>query len=76
MEALHEKAMEGSLREGELDKLRHHAQSAAAAMKSFLSKLRLLRTRGSALASMPPDVISYLDAAIGILKSHNPNAGA
>jgi hypothetical protein len=38
-------------------------------LKSFLSKLRLLRNRGSARASMPPEVISHLDAAIEILEN-------
>ena len=37
------------------------------ALRAFLSKLRLLRTRGVALASMPPEVIADLDAAIAVL---------
>ena len=77
LEALQKKGVEGGLGHGELDRFRHHAQSGAAAMKSFFSKLRLLRTRGSALASMPADVIACLDAAIAILQknTHTPQVG-
>ena len=38
-------------------------------MKSFLSKVRLLRKRGSALKDMPAEAITHLDAAIEII--HN-----
>ena len=69
LEALQKKAMEGKLRQRDLSKFRRHPGGIASGLKSFLSKLRFLRMRGDALASMPPEVITHLDTAIEILKN-------
>ena len=69
LQALQKKAMDGELGHGDLDQFQHRAQGTADALKSFLSKLRFLRKRGGALASMPPEVITHLDEAIGVLKN-------
>ena len=64
------KALDGQLREGDLSRYRRHGrQPGDESLKSFLSKLRFLRMRGAQLKSMPPEVISDLDAAIEILKN-------
>jgi hypothetical protein len=70
LDDLRKKALEGRLRKGDLGRWRRQGpRQGEDALKSFLSKLRLLRKHGSALASMPPEVISHLDAAIDILKN-------
>jgi hypothetical protein len=69
LEELRKKALDGRLREGDLARWRRQGRQGEDAVKSFLSRLRLLRKRGSALATMPPEVISHLDAAIEILKN-------
>ncbi len=69
LEGLQKKAMAGRLREGDLKPHLQPKNTAAVGLKSYLSKLRLLRKRGAELASMPPDVIVYLDKAIEILKN-------
>ena len=72
---LQKRAMEGQLQE---DDLKPHLQrqntKAVAGLKSYLSKLRLLRRRAAELASMPPEVISYLDKAIEILNNDHATA--
>ena len=68
LEELQGRALDGSLADGELEKWRKRGrQPAAESLKSFLSKLRLLRRRSAELKPMPPEVISHLDAAIAIL---------
>jgi len=71
LEELRQKAMEGKLRTGDLDRYRSAARprDSGKALKSFLSKLRSLRMRGAQLASMPPEAIGHLDAAIEILNN-------
>jgi hypothetical protein len=69
LETLQEKALNGQLRKGELGKVRRTGQKGAEGLKSFLSKLRNLRMRGSQLVGMPPEVVTHLDAAIAILKN-------
>ncbi len=76
LEGLQKKAMEGRLREGDLKPHLQRQNTAAAGLKSYLSKLRLLRRRAAELASMPPEVISYLDKAIEILKNDHTTASA
>ena len=63
--------MDGRLRDGELERWRRTGKKDDTGLKSFLSKLRLLRTRGSQLASMPAEVIAHLDTAIGLLKNNS-----
>jgi hypothetical protein len=65
--ALRQRGLDGRLREGELDRWRRAGHGEEDGLKSFLSKLRLLRRRGAQLASMPPEAIGHLDAAIDIL---------
>ena len=72
LEALRAKALDGRLRDPDLNRWRQQARGNETGVKSFLSKLRLLRTRGAQLASMPPEVIAHLDAAIGLLKNAVP----
>ncbi|MEI8139186.1 MAG: hypothetical protein WCI03_04885 [bacterium] len=76
LEGLQKKAMEGQLREGDLKPHLQRQNTAAAGLKSYLSKLRLLRRRAAELASMPPEVISYLDKAIEILNNDHTTASS
>ena len=69
LEDLKKKALDGRLRQGDLDPFRRGKHGRDEGLKSFLSKLRLLRRRGSGLASMPPAAFSYLDAAIEIIQN-------
>ena len=74
LEELQTKALSGKLRDGELARWRRQSSPHDAGLKSFLTKLRRLRMRGKELASMPPEVISYLDSAIGVLDRAAPPA--
>ena len=65
---LQKKALEGKLTEGEVDAFRRK-RGGEDGLKSFLSKLKVLRMRGSQLASMPDEATSHLDAAIDIIKN-------
>ena len=65
LEELRTKALNGTLRDGELAKWRRQGNPNDAGIKAFLSKLRNLRMRGSQLASMPPKAIADIDEAIG-----------
>lgn len=69
LEALHKKALAGGLRDGDLDAYRRPQHDTVEGLKSYLSKLRLLRKRGAELATMPPEAIAHLDAAIEIIKN-------
>jgi len=71
LENLRKKALDGQLKKSELNAVRQQEHGSKDGAKSFLSKLRLLRKRGSALTSMPQEVITHLDAAIEILKNSN-----
>ena len=73
---LQKKAMEGQLREDDLKPHLQRQNTAVAGLKSYLSKLRLLRKRATELASMPPEVIAYLDQAIEILKNDHATLSA
>ena len=67
--ALQVKALSGTLRQTELAPWRGKRQPAGKALKSFLSTARALRKRGVALASMPAEAITHLDAAIEIIRN-------
>jgi hypothetical protein len=69
LETLKHKALEGTLRKGELEKLMRSGNKKADGLKAFLAKLRNLRMRGSQLEAMPSEVISEMDSAIEILKN-------
>jgi len=67
LEALRAKALDGRLKKSDLDSWQRRGGRAADGLKSFLSKVRLLRKRGSALTDMPAEAISHFDAAIEII---------
>lgn len=69
LEALKTKALNGELRQGDLAQWRQQRQKGRDTLKTFASKLQGLRTQGSRLADMPPEVLSHLDVAVGILKN-------
>jgi hypothetical protein len=69
LEEMRAKALDGRLRKGELSEWRRRGRPADDALKSYLSKLRFLRMRGSQLASLPAEVLTHLDAAIEALKN-------
>lgn len=69
LEELRAKALDGRLRKGDLDEWRRRGRGGEQALKSFLSKVRFLRKRGSELASMPSEAITHLDAAIEIIRN-------
>ena len=67
--ALQKKGLEGNLRQNELSPYRKKTTKAKEGVKSFLSKLRALRTHGKELASIPSEVIARLDAIIELLEN-------
>jgi hypothetical protein len=69
LENLKKKALEGTLRDGDLSQWRQKGQGKAITLKSFMSKIRSLRKRCSGIANLPPEVVSHLDAAIAILRN-------
>lgn len=72
LEDLRAKALDGRLKQQDLRGLQRRGVRGDAALKAFLSKLRLLRKRGAAISNMPAEVIAHLDGAIGILKNTQP----
>jgi hypothetical protein len=71
LEKLQAKGEAGTLRRSEVNAFRKQEKTGKDPLQSFMSKLRLLRKRGAELATMPPEVITHLDAAIDTLKNHN-----
>ena len=69
LEVLRTKALDGSLRQKELDPWHRKGQTGEKGLKSFLSSVRALRKRGVALASMPAEAITHLAAAIEIIQN-------
>lgn len=69
LQTLQQKALQGKLRSGDLDALRRKQPTGVNGLRACLSKLRLLRGRAAELVNMPPEVLTHLDAAIGILKN-------
>lgn len=69
LEELRGKALDGKLRQGDVDKIRGRKGSGEEGLKSFLSKLRSLRRRGAQMASMPPEAIAKMDAAIEVIQN-------
>jgi hypothetical protein len=67
LEALKAKALEGKLKDGELAEWRRRGGRTSIGLKSFLSKVRLMRRRGSELKNMPAKAISLMDELIKIL---------
>jgi hypothetical protein len=71
LEVLQQKALAGELRQGETSQALRKGSKGSDSLKKFLSQLLRLRRAGAALAGMPPEVISHLDSAIGILKNEH-----
>ncbi len=71
LQALQQKALQGGLRSGELEAVRRKQPTGVKGLRAYLSKLRLLRGRAAELVTMPPEVLTHLDAAIGILKNES-----
>lgn len=69
LEDLRKKGLNGSLRQGEVDKIRHQGRSPNSSIKALLSKLLSARAQAKRLAGTPDEVIRLLDSAIGILKN-------
>jgi len=70
LEVLRKKSFSGELRKGELERVRRQRRKPTDdSLRSFLAKLRLLRSNGAKLKAMPPEVIAEMDSAIGILKN-------
>jgi len=69
LQALQKKGLEGNLLKSEMASYRRKGNTTTDGLKACLKKLRTIRSRGKELASMPPEVISHLDAAIEILEN-------
>jgi hypothetical protein len=70
LEELRDKALDGKLLEGELGSLQRRSNKGELGLRALLSSLRAVRKRAANLASMPQQVIAYLDSAIGFLDNH------
>ncbi|MEK7992754.1 MAG: hypothetical protein AAB403_03015 [Planctomycetota bacterium] len=71
LEALQKKALDGSLRKSEFNTFRRQGNKSQASLKSYLSKVRLIRKRGAQLVGVPKEVLDLFDTAIGILKNRS-----
>lgn len=71
LEELKKKALEGRLLAKDLRALRRRTSLKEKSLKSFLSALRSLLRRGAKLVQLPHEVITHLEAAIGILENQN-----
>ena len=72
LEALHQKGLDGSLTQKELNDFRRKGRPDGSGLKAYLSALRLIRKRGEQLPNLPAEVLSHLDSAIGVLENdHN-----
>mgnify|MGYP001582509562 CR=1 FL=1 len=70
LEVLKQKAMDGRLRAGELNKWRKTISgSKIQSLKSFLSKFRTLRRRCAQVKCVPSEAISHVDSAIEIINN-------
>lgn len=70
LEELKQKALDGRLRTGELNKWRRKSSgNKEQSLKSFLSKFRLLRKRCAEVKSMPAEAITHVELAIDIIKN-------
>jgi hypothetical protein len=67
LEVLRARALEGTLRDGELDQWRKKGGRVTDGLKSFLSKVRVLRNRGSVLKNMPTEAITLMDELIEVI---------
>jgi len=72
LEELRKKALAGELTKKDVRELRKRSSRGTDILKSILSQLRAIRRRSAEAVSMPGEVITHLDAAIGILKNAHP----
>lgn len=68
LEAMRIEALEGRLRESELDEWQKRGGREGNPLKTFLKKLRLMRKRGAELRDMPQVAITRLDELIEIIR--------
>jgi hypothetical protein len=71
LEDLKNKALNGQLTNRETDKIRRSGAKTEDSLKTLVSKLRNLRTRGARLVDMPQEAITHIDTAIEIIKNAN-----
>jgi hypothetical protein len=69
IEDLKKRALNGDLKQADLEEFRRHRREGDQGLRAFLAALRKLRQRGVRLVNMPPEVISHLDTAIGVLEN-------
>jgi len=67
LEALKAKALAGTLKDGEVDKWRKKGGRASDGLKTFLSKVRLLRRRSAEIKDMPAEAVKLMDDLIEIV---------
>ena len=65
--AMREKALEGNLKDDELEAWRRRGARTTSGLKSFLSRIRLMRRRGSEVKDMPEEAIKLMDALIDVI---------
>jgi hypothetical protein len=68
LETMRKAALEGSLRDSDLEEWRGKGGRIADGFKTALSGIRSVRKRCAKVQDMPSDAISHLDAAIEIIK--------
>ena len=69
LETMQKAALEGSLKDSDLETWRKVGGRIENALRTFLGKIRLLRRRGSQVKNMPNDAITHLDAAIESIRN-------
>ena len=67
LDGLKAKALEGKLKDGEVDRFRQKGGRAPDGLKTFLSKMRVMRNRGSVLKNMPAEAVKLMDEPIEII---------
>jgi hypothetical protein len=69
LETLKTKAFEGKLRQKDLEAYKRAGNTRKEGRKAVISAARALRKRCAALADMPAEVLTHLDAVIALLKT-------
>lgn len=67
LKALRAKALEGNLKDDELEQWRKRGARTTTGLKSFLSKIRLLRRRGAEVKDMPTEAMKLMDQLIEVV---------
>ena len=71
LDDLKNKVMTQGSKRSELAKIRTGNGSDINSLKSFLEEMQKLRSKGGKLSGLPEEVITYLDAAIGVLTNEH-----